>query len=146
MPTRSIVNKEMVQKQRTAFNRILKDLHEHACEGMLISFINTLLETVIMTMSYKHSPGKIATYKDVSRNLPKCENLYSFVFMRDQLIHELYGIDNIVTFVQHQVTEFGKDNWDFLSDECFDNAIDLWSELNSIIGNCSVSRPSRIRI
>lgn len=40
----------MVQKQRTTFNRILKDLHEHACDGMLISFINTLIETVIMTM------------------------------------------------------------------------------------------------
>lgn len=129
MPTRNPVTDEMVAKWKEKFGLIAQNLTEHPCIGTLISCIILLYEVVITCMTCKYSPGSIASYVDVSKHLPCRDNARMLVVMRDGLTHELYSITDIVEFVLTGCNKFGKENFDYLSHECFDNGIDLYSTL-----------------
>lgn len=143
MPTRNPVTVEMVAKWREKFYSIANDLNEHTCIGTLISFIIILYETIIATMSFKYSPGKIASYVDVSRHLPCRDNARMLVVIRDGLTHELYNITDIVEFVLTGCDKFGKENFDYLSHECFNDEIDV---CDTIVHACNkiLSKPRSI--
>lgn len=143
MPTRNPVTAEMVTKWREKFYSIVNDLNECTCDGTLISFIILLYEITIVTMSFKYSPGKIATYSCVSENVPCKYNSNMLVRMRDKLTHELYDIDNVAKFVLTGCDKFGKENFDYLSHECFNDEIDV---CNTIVHACNkiLSKPRSI--
>ena len=70
MPTRKPVTFEMVTKWNSIFKQIQQDLNECTCISALISFITYLYEVSIVTMTFKHSPGKVASYRGVTKYLP----------------------------------------------------------------------------
>lgn len=96
MPTRQPVTFEMVTKWNIIFKQIQQDLNECTCISALISFITYLYEVSIVTMTFKHSPGKIASYREVSKCLPCTNNISMLVMLRNKLIHELYDVDNVI--------------------------------------------------
>lgn len=116
MPTRQPVTFEMVTKWNIIFKQIQQDLNECTCISALISFITYLYEVSIVTMTFKHSPGKIASYREVSKCLPCTNNISMLVMLRNKLIHELYDVDNVIAFIKDGITDFGKENCDFLSE------------------------------
>lgn len=64
----------------------------------------------------------------VSKCLPCRSNVSALVVLRDKVIHELYDIDDIIAYAKRHVNDFGKENSDFLSEQCFNNEIDIWNE------------------
>lgn len=63
MPTRQPVTLKMVKKWNAVFKQIQQDLNECTCISALISFITYLYEVSIVTMTFKYSPGKVASYR-----------------------------------------------------------------------------------
>lgn len=113
MPTRKPVTFEMVTKWNSIFKQIQQDLNECTCISALISFIAYLYEVSIVTMTFKHSPGKVASYREVSKCLPCTNNVSMLVVLRNKLIHELYEVDNVIAFIKDGITDFGRENCDF---------------------------------
>ena len=147
MPTRQPVTFEMVTKWNIIFKQIQQDLNECTCISALISFITYLYEVSIVTMTFKHSPGKIASYREVSKCLPCTNNIFMLVMLRNKLIHELYDVDNVIAFIKDGITDFGKENCDFLSEQCFNWEIDIWYEFQKAflkIGDCHLNSPEKM--
>lgn len=147
MPTRQPVTFEMVTKWNIIFKQIQQDLNECTCISALISFITYLYEVSIVTMTFKHSQGKIASYREVSKCLPCTNNIFMLVMLRNKLIHELYDVDNVIAFIKDGITDFGKENCDFLSEQCFNWEIDIWYEFQKAflkIGDCHLNSPEKM--
>ena len=147
MPTRQPVTFEMVTKWNIIFKQIQQDLNKCTCISALISFITYLYEVSIVTMTFKHSPGKIASYREVSKCLPCTNNISMLVMLRNKLIHELYDVDNVIAFIKDGITDFGKENCDFLSEQCFNWEIDVWYEFQKAflkIGDYHLNSPEKM--
>lgn len=147
MPTRQPVTFEMVTKWNIIFKQIQQDLNKCTCISALISFITYLYEVSIVTMTFKHSPGKIASYREVSKCLPCTNNISMLVMLRNKLIHELYDVDNVIAFIKDGITDFGKENCDFLSEQCFNWEIDAWYEFQKAflkIGDYHLNSPEKM--
>ena len=128
MPTRQPVTLKMVKKWDAVFRQIQQDLNECTCISALISFITYLYEVSIVTMTFKHSPGKVASYREVTKYLPCRANTSALVVLCDKVTHELYDIDDIVVYTKRRIYDFGKENCDFLSEQCFNLEVDVWYE------------------
>ena len=79
-------------------------------------------------MTFKHSPGKVASYREVTKYLPCKANTSALVVLCDKVTHELYDIDDIVVYTKRRIYDFGKENCDFLSEQCFNLEVDVWYE------------------
>lgn len=147
MPTRQPVTLKMVKKWNAVFKQIQQDLNECTCISALISFITYLYEVSIVTMTFKHSPGKVASYRGVTKYLPCRANTSALVVLRDKVTHELYDIDDIVAYTKRRIYDFGRENCDFSSEQCFNWEIDIWYEFQKAflkIGDYHLNSPEKM--
>ncbi len=147
MPTRQPVTLKMVKKWNAVFRQIQQDLNECTCISALISFITYLYEVSIVTMTFKHSPGKVASYRGVTKYLPCRANTSALVVLRDKVTHELYDVDDIVAYTKRRIYDFGRENCDFLSEQCFNWEIDVWYEFQKAFlkfGEFSQNSPEKM--
>ena len=64
--------------------------------------------------------------------MPCRENTSALVVLRDKVTHELYDIDDIVAYTKRRIYDFGRENCDFLSEQCCNWEIDIWYEFQKV--------------
>lgn len=126
MPTKEVVTEEMVRKTRLQFNIVLRDMNECTCESTLVLFVIWLYELSMILITYSVSPGKYASYSTLRSVLPNSTTARQLAVLRNELTHNFYGVDNFATYIKNGCDAFGKENFDYLSKECFSDEINLY--------------------